>query len=172
MRENDIEHAYSNYRLCLPYFRDSPYFWCGLAHVYYHTQQGQDAVIAFQRALFLKNDIAGAWLNIGLISEENSDFAGAMKIYQTGKVHCAEEAAFDERMETLKTQRAGHRKYGVGNSLAQIDESRAVVAPPEQFAANYVRSVPRLPASAIGLRGAEAAASIGELASLPASLFQ
>jgi tetratricopeptide (TPR) repeat protein len=168
-RERDLERAHDSYRACLPYYRESPYFWCALGAVYYHTQQSQDAVVAFQRALFLKNNLPEAWLNIGLISEEASDFAGALKIYQTGKSHCPDEKEFDERMDTLRSQRAGHRKYGVGNALISVDESLCVMPPPEQFAMDYVRSVPKLPPEAIG--SAMERAKFGELATVPKSLF-
>jgi tetratricopeptide (TPR) repeat protein len=171
VREHERERAYGHYRACLPYFRDSPYFWCALASMYYHNQQCQDAVTSFQRALYLKNNLPEAWLNIGLIAEESSDFAGAMKVYQNGKSHCATEREFDDRIETLRTQRAGHRKYGVGNSFSEIDESYAVVPTPEEFASDYLRSVPRLFAPTTGLNGTQTTASLDDLSSVPESLF-
>jgi tetratricopeptide (TPR) repeat protein len=170
MRQGDIATAYQKYRVCINYCFDSPFFWCGLGVLYYKNEQTQDAVVAFQRALYLKNEMPEAWLNIGLILEERNDFASAIKIYQSGQAKCVKNAEFTERLNALNSQRAGHRKYGVGYQLIDVDDSKFVVPPPEQFADDCLAAVPRLPSHVYGV--GPAGEKFSTLATFPKSLFE
>jgi tetratricopeptide (TPR) repeat protein len=61
MKQDDMAMAYQQYRYCISYCNDNPFFWCGLGVLYYKNDQEQDAVIAFQRALYLQSEMSEAW---------------------------------------------------------------------------------------------------------------
>jgi tetratricopeptide (TPR) repeat protein len=169
MKQEDMGTAYQHYRFCIQYCLDSPFFWCGLGVLYYKNEQTQDAVVAFQRALYLKSEMPEAWLNIGLIFEEQGDCPSAIKIYQTGSQRCSDNAEFHRRLQSINSQRSGHRKYGIGYSLIDIDDSKFITPPPEQFAADYMSAVPELPGSCY--RIGEAGEKFAELTTFPKSIF-
>lgn len=71
-----IEGKKGNYNHQYIYYRDStklmgiyPDFWFNIGILYFNNDQSQDAVLAFQRAIYLKNDFFEAWMNLGLIFE-------------------------------------------------------------------------------------------------------
>ena len=69
MKQQDMTAAYNGFRSCIGYWSDTAYFWCGLGALYFKNEQAQDAIIAFQRAICLQQDLVEAWLNLGLILE-------------------------------------------------------------------------------------------------------
>jgi len=69
----DLAGAYEHYKICTEYYNNNPLFWCGLGSLYYKNDQGEDAIGAFRRALALKSEVAWAWLNIGLIFEQQGN---------------------------------------------------------------------------------------------------
>lgn len=146
MMNDDMTTAYQYYRYCISYCSDSPYFWCGLAVLYFKNEQTHDAIIAFQRALYLKGELAEAWLNIGLIYEKQGDIANAIKIYTTGLQKCPNNNDIQERIEYLNSN--SRRKTLPANyHLIDIDNANFIVPIPEQFALDYMAAVPKLPDS-------------------------
>ncbi|OHS95399.1 TPR Domain containing protein [Tritrichomonas foetus] len=171
MKKDDMSTAYQHYRYCISYCSDSPFFWCGLGVLYYKNEQFQDAVVAFQRALYLKSEMPEAWLNIGLIFEQQADFPSATKIYQTGLQKCPTCSEFNERLNLINAQRVGHRKGGIPYPLIDIDDSKFITPIPEQFAADYVAAVPKLPADCYGIPP-EVASQFSALSTYPSSIFK
>jgi tetratricopeptide (TPR) repeat protein len=169
MKQDDIATAYHYYKFCIQYCLDSPFFWCGLGVLYYKNEQTQDAVVAFQRALYLKSEMPEAWLNIGLIFEEQSDYQNAIKIYQTGSQRCSDNPEFHIRLQAINSQRSGHRKLAAGYSLIDIDDAKFITPPPEQFAVDYMSAVPELPAACY--RVGEIGNRFAELSTFPRSIF-
>lgn len=169
MKQDDMATAYQNYRFCITYCSDSPYFWCGLGVLYHKNDQTQDAVVAFQRALYLKSDMPEAWLNIGYIFEQQNDFTDSMKIYTTGSQKCPNNAVFQERLATLGSQKSGHRKFISNYKLVDIDDSNFFVPVSEQFANDYIAAVPQLPYQCFNI--GEAAKNFKLLSTFPKSLF-
>jgi glucose repression mediator protein len=128
MKQEDMPMAYQQYRDCISYCNDNPFFWCGLGVLYYKGEQTQDAVIAFQRALYLQSEMAEAWLNIGLIFEQQGEIANAQKIYPTGQTKCPGRSEFAERLAAL----AGHGRTSYkpgGYALIEVDDTKFIRAP-------------------------------------------
>jgi tetratricopeptide (TPR) repeat protein len=150
MKQDDMATAYQHYRFCISYCGDNPFFWCGLGVLYYKNDQTQDAVVAFQRALYLKGEMPEAWLNIGLIFEHQGDFQSAQKIYQTGQGKCPGRVEFAERLNGISSQsRAGYRNLTY--ALIDVDDMKFIQPTPEIFAKDYVAAVPELPPECFGL---------------------
>ena len=171
MKQGDLATAYVHYKYCITYYNDLPFFWCGLGTLYYRSDQAQDAAVAFQRALYLKCDLPEAWLNIGLVLEQNGDYAAAEKVYHSGANECPESAQneFKNRIDALNTQKMGHRKYAQSYNLAELDDAKFITPPPEQFACDYLSAVPLLPGSCYG--DADVGKRFETLATFPKSLF-
>jgi Tfp pilus assembly protein PilF len=168
MKQDDMATAYRHYRFCISYCSDNPFFWCGLGILYYKNEQTQDAVVAFQRALYLKGEMPEAWLNIGLIFEHQGDFTSAQKIYQTGQGKCVGCVEFTERLNSIATQpRTGYK--GVSYNLIDVDDAKFIQPTPEIFAADYVAAVPELPSQCFGI--GRAAEDFRILATFPRSYF-
>jgi tetratricopeptide (TPR) repeat protein len=150
IKQDDMVVAYQQYRYCISYCNDDPFFWCGLGVIYYKNGQTQDAVIAFQRALYLKGEMSEPWLNIGLIFEQQGDSTSAQKIYQTGQTKCPGVQEFAERLNALNgVQR---RPYKPGNwPLIDVDDLKFIRPPAEAFARDYVAAVPELPPQCFGI---------------------
>jgi tetratricopeptide (TPR) repeat protein len=168
MKQDDMALAYQQYRYCISYCTDNPFFWCGLGVLYYRNEQTQDAVIAFQRALYLQSEMSEAWLNIGLIFEQQGEIASAQKIYQTGQTKCPNTPEFGDRIAAL----SGHSRGGVkpgGYSLIDVDDLKFIRAPPELFAMEYVAAVPELPPQCFGFDGHSE--GFKALATFPKSYF-
>jgi tetratricopeptide (TPR) repeat protein len=168
MKQDDVAMAYQQYRYCRSYCNDNPFFWCGLGVLYYKNEQTQDAVIAFQRALYLQNEMTEAWLNIGLIFEEQGEISSAQKIYQTGQSKCPGAPEFDERLKAL----AGHAKSGFkpgAYSLIDVDDLKFIRPPPETFALEYVAAVPEMPPDCLGVD--QSVEGFKTLATFPKSYF-
>ena len=172
MKLKDMETAYRYYRFCITYCSDSPFFWCGLGVLYYRNDQAQDAVVAFQRALYLKPEMPEAWLNIGLIFEQRGEFASAKRIYDTGAKKCPGSAQneFKERENALNMQQKGHRKYSLEYDLIDIDDAKFITPPPEQFANDYISAVPHLPR--ICYAEGDAGDRYAPLTTFPPSIFK
>jgi tetratricopeptide (TPR) repeat protein len=168
VRQDDMAGAYQHYRYCISYCNDNPFFWCGLGVLYYRNDQTQDAVVAFQRALYLKSEMVEAWLNIGLIFERQGDMASAQKIYQTGQSKCPSAPAFAERINAL----SGHTRTGAkpgSYTLIDVDDQKFIRPPPETFAIDYVAAVPELPPQCFGIDAAPD--GFKALATFPKSYF-
>lgn len=170
MKLDDMNAAYSHYRICTTYYSDSPYFWCGLGVLYYKNEQTQDAVVAFQRGLYLKSEMPEAWLNIGLIFEQLNNFDNAIKVYQTGEQKCPNCQQFNERLNFLNSQKNGHRKFRSMYKLIDIDDSKFITPIPEQFSNDYISAVPILPSSCFKI-DSEIADKFATLSTYPKSIF-
>jgi tetratricopeptide (TPR) repeat protein len=168
MKQDDMAGAYKQYRYCISYCNDNPSFWCGLGVLYYKNEQSQDAIVAFQRALYLKSEMAEAWLNIGLIFEQQGDLNSANKIYQTGQSKCQGVHEFAERLNALSARpRPGYKSPGY--TVIDVDDLKIIRPPPEVFAVDYVAAVPQLPAECFGIElGSD---GFKALATFPKSYF-
>jgi hypothetical protein len=104
-----------------------------------------------------------------LIFEQQGDYVGAVKIYETGRAKCPNCLELNERLSLLNSQIAGHRKYGAGCQLIDIDDSKFIVPPPVQFANEYMAAVPQLPGSCYGVNDVGDRFAI--LTTFPRSIF-
>jgi tetratricopeptide (TPR) repeat protein len=168
MKQDDIVAAYQQYRDCISYCNDNSFFWCGLGVIYFKNDQTQDAIVAFQRALYLKSEMHEPWLNIGLIFEQQGDFTSAQNIYQTGQAKCPGVQEFADRLSALAgTQRQACKP---GNwPLVDIDDMKFIRAPAEIFAKDYVAAVPELPPQCFGIEAP--VDGFATLATFPQSYF-
>lgn len=164
MKNKNMAVAYQHYRFCISYCSDSPYFWCGLGVLYFKNSQTEDAIVAFQRAIYLKKEIKEGWLNIGLIHEQVGDYAMAEKIYQTGNQNCPNCPQFQERLNSINSQ----IKYNF--PLMDIDDTKFIVPIPEQFAIEYAAAVPVLQPECYGIDVANAS-KFSILSTYPKSYF-
>ena len=135
MKMNDMKMSYDKCKRCINYSSDSPYFWVSLGILYFSNEQNEDAISAFQRALYLRCDIPEPWLNIGLIYELNGDTLKAGKMYQTGLQRCPNCKEFQERLQ-------GNRH---SNQMLEISDDKFFTQLPEKFANSYISAVPELP---------------------------
>ena len=123
--------------LCLPQVQgDSPLFWCGLGVLYFKNKQINDAKVAFKRALFLKQDISEAWLNLGLIFEIQNDTKTALSIYNASRVSCPNSDLIKERYEMLAS---GRSKQAPQNMILEINDYYTQIA---DKVANEYASIP------------------------------
>ena len=159
MKMNDMKVSYDKCKRCINYSSDSPYFWVSLGILYFSNDQNQDAVSAFQRALFLRSDIPEPWLNIGLIFELNGDNLNAGKIYQTGLQRCPNCKEFQERLQ-------GKRRT---SEMLEISDDKFFTQLPEKFANDYISAVPELPLELFPNTFKEE--DLKKLSTLPPSVF-
>lgn len=172
MKQNDMSTAYAYYQssFCAPYYSLFPYFWCGLGVLYYKNGQAHDAIVAFQRALFLKSEIPEAWLNIGLIFQQEGDIQKAVKVYEQGLANCPNCHYFNERINAINSQRANHRKINLDLSIIEIPDSEFIISVAEQFANDFIMATPSLPINCYG-KELETASQYEVLSTYPKSLF-
>jgi tetratricopeptide (TPR) repeat protein len=168
MKQGDIVAVYQQYRYCISYCNDNSFFWCGLGVIYFKNDQTQDAIVAFQRALYLKSEMCEPWLNIGLIFEQQGDFTSAQKIYLTGQAKCPGVQDFADRLGALAGAQRPACKPG-NWPLIDIDDMKFIIAPAEMFAKDYVAAVPELPPQCFGIEAP--ADGFGTLATFPRSYF-
>lgn len=165
MKQEDMATAYQHYRYCILYYGDSPYFWCGLGFLYYKNDQKDDALVAFQRALFLKKETYEAWLNIGLLFELKGEVEHANQIYSLGQTNCTNCPEFQERINCINSPM---KKFSF--AINDIDDSKFITSIPEQFAIDYLAAVPELPQKCFGIDRSKTA-DLKLLATYPSSLF-
>lgn len=145
MKQQDMASAYQKYSECISYWSDSPLFWCGLGVLYFKNEQMQDAIVAFQRALYLKGEILEAWANLGLIFELQNEPDSAIKIYQAAIVNCPDCQKIKDRLAALQ-----QRQSRVAQSMImEVNDSRFFTQVAERVANEYVSDVPQIPAAKI-----------------------
>ena len=159
LKMNDMKVSYDKCKRCINYSSDSPYFWVSLGILYFSNDQNQDAVSAFQRALYLRCDIPEPWLNIGLIYEVNGDNLNAGKIYQTGLQRCPNCKEFQERLSGNKHS----------SQMLEISDDKFFTQLPEKFANDYISAVPELPLELFPASFKEE--DLKKLSTLPTSVF-
>lgn len=146
MKQQDMTTAYQRYCECISYWSDSPLFWCGLGVLYFKNDQMQDAVVAFQRALYLRSELVEAWANLGLIFEMQNDFPNALKIYQAALQNCAGSQLLKDRINALSAQ--GNRMNKVSqNQVIEINDSRFFTQVAEKVSTQRIAEPPIFPSN-------------------------
>ncbi|OHT04881.1 TPR Domain containing protein [Tritrichomonas foetus] len=153
MKRGDMNAAYGKYCDCIGYWSDSPLFWCGLGVLYFKNEQLQDAIVAFQRALYLKGELVEAWANLGLIFELRDNREDAIKIYNAAIGRCGENPKFTERLKNLNIP-SGRRQNS--NVILEINDSRYFVQVAEKIANQYIADSPYIPVEQVGLDSSKA----------------
>ena len=128
---------------------DSPLFWCGLGVLYLKNEQFSDAIVAFQRALFLKNDIVEAWLNFGLIYHKQGDSKNALRIYETALNNCTSTTLINERINAINNSRSGAPSKPF--DIVEIDGSKLFTQVAERISIEFTSSIPLLQSSHLGI---------------------
>lgn len=167
LKLKNMQAAFMYYSLCINYFSDEPLYWFGFGIIYFYNQQFKDSVIAFQKALYIKNDIPQAWLNIGFISEVKNDTRNAIQAYNIGMKRCKGEnlSEFKKRIRMIKNNDCS-RQYGI----TDVDYKSFLKTVSERFAHEYLTAVPRLPYNPFHLCE-EMKNIFSNLSSLPNSIF-
>lgn len=168
LKSSDMETAYDKYCDCINDWCESPVFWCGLGVLYFKNDQYKDALVAFQRALYQKAEIAEAWLNLGFIYEEHSSPADALKLYEAGKQNCPKNQKLIDRYNRLKNP--GRAQTPTQITIEEIKDSKLFTQVGDLHAYNITLTPPPIP----GLDVAEdkvAARAIEELRVPYESLF-
>lgn len=168
MRLNDMTRAYQYYRECISYWSDSPQFWCGLGILYCKNDQMQDAVVAFQRAIYLRRDLPEAWLNLGYMFERQNDINSAMKIYQTGLQSCTDNGELNSRNQYLSNYKPNSPLRSI--QLIDISDSTFLTQIPEDFVNRYLTAIPELPEECFEV-ARSTSQYFKELSTYPKSLF-
>ncbi|OHT16733.1 TPR Domain containing protein [Tritrichomonas foetus] len=145
MKQRNMGIAYQRYRECTSAWSDSPLFWCGLGVLYLRNEQLSDAVIAFQRALYLKSDIPEAWLNLGLIFEIQGENPNALKIYQTAQSNCPNAKIVNKRInECGRPSRKSVLEESAVDEVIEIDGNRLFTQPMERISDLIITNPPFL----------------------------
>ncbi|KAK8860252.1 hypothetical protein M9Y10_011917 [Tritrichomonas musculus] len=145
MKLRDYNAAYLRYRDCTSSWSESPLFWCGLGVLYLRNEQYPDSILAFQRALYLKNDIPEAWLNLGLIYEIQGESPNAMKIYQTAQSNCENAKIVNKRIAECEIpSRHSCPKEKLLKEILEIDGKRLFEQPIERYSEILVSYPPIL----------------------------
>jgi tetratricopeptide (TPR) repeat protein len=166
MKQQDLQAAYHRYCDCIAAWNDSPLFWRKFGVLYFKNDQMTDAVVAFQRTLYLKTEIFEAWANLGLIFEMQGDTEQAMKIYESGLESCPGTKQLRDRPSVL----AAGRGRGLQPLVLEINESKYFVQIAERIANEYLLNPPAIPAETIGGDG-ELAACLAQLVLGHRSIF-
>jgi len=149
LKLHDTNTAYQRYKDCLGTWSDSPLFWCGLGVLYLKNEQFSDAIVAFQRALFLKNDIVEAWLNFGLIYHKQGDSKNALRIYETALNNCTSTTLINERINAINNSRSGAPSKPF--DIVEIDGSKLFTQVAERISIEFTSSIPLLQSSHLGI---------------------
>ena len=170
LKNNNTKIAYTYYRNCINYWRDTPAFWCSFGVLYMINEQYQDAVVAFQRALYLSSEMIEAWLNLGLIFERQNQENDARRIYTSGKQSCKDNKKLDDRLKNLDTPIDKRKTY----ELIDVPDDQYFVQIPHEFAVQYLSATPCLPKSCFQIENNQESNifdKIDKLATYPKSLF-
>lgn len=146
MKKDDMNTAYNSYCGCISFWNDSPLFWCGLGVLYFRNEQDQDAIVAFQRALYLKGELVEAWANLGLIFELINDQESALKIYDAAETKCENNQIIVARKKALQMGKKASRSM-----ILEVSDSRYFQQIPEKIANQYLADSPLIPAEQIGV---------------------
>ncbi|KAH0793925.1 TPR Domain containing protein [Histomonas meleagridis] len=165
MKHQDMNTAYQRFSECNSYFSETPLFWCNLGVLYFKNGQMKDAIIAFQRALYLRGDIVEAWANLGLIFELKDMAKNALDIYQASFAQCPKSPMLRERYANLNSGRA---KMPTPSMILDIGDSSYFQQVPEKIVAEYNSLPPAIPVN--GLEESELAV-IREFSSIHKSIF-
>jgi tetratricopeptide (TPR) repeat protein len=149
MKQQDMTLAYQRYCDCISFWTDSPLFWCGLGVLYFKNDQMQDAIVAFQRALYLKAELSEAWANLGLIFELQRESATATQVYQQAIQACSEKDAKTVR-ERLNAINGGRQRPANVNQIIDVNDSPFFVQVAERIAGEYTADPPLIPAALVG----------------------
>jgi tetratricopeptide (TPR) repeat protein len=149
MKQHDMTLAYQKYCDCIAFWTDSPLFWCGLGVLYFKNDQMQDAIVAFQRALYLKPELVEPWANLGLIFELRKEPTMALSVYQQAIDNCNEKDAKPIRERLALIGNGRHRQATPGN-IMEFNDSPFFVQVAERLAGEYVANSPVIPAALIG----------------------
>jgi tetratricopeptide (TPR) repeat protein len=109
----------------------------------------QDAIVAFQRALYLKAELAEAWANLGLIFELQRDAGTAVQVYQQALQSCAEKDIKQIR-ERLNLINSGRPRVVNTTQIIDVNDSPFFVQVAERIAGEFVANSPIIPARLIG----------------------
>jgi tetratricopeptide (TPR) repeat protein len=165
MKRKDLQVAYHRYCECITEWNDSPLFWCKLGVLYFKNEQMNDAIVAFQRALYLKAEVLEAWANLGLIFEIQGETDQAMKIYESGMQNCPDAKQLRERLNLLTGGRAR-----TSQAVLDINDSKYFVQTAEKISSEFLLGPPAIPAESIG-GGAELSACLAQLVLPYRSIF-
>ncbi|EAY13451.1 TPR Domain containing protein [Trichomonas vaginalis G3] len=146
LKRGQMEVAYKKYCGCIPDWCESPVFWCGLGVLYFKNDQKQDALIAFQRALYQKAEIVEAWLNLGFIFEQLDNPSNAQKIYEAGCQNCRNSTRLEERLNRLSNPNSRNQ---VKLDIEEIKDSRFFNQIGDLQAQMILRIPPPIPANTI-----------------------
>lgn len=168
MRVNDIVSAYQHFKYCIEFYTESPAFWCVLGILYYKNDQSDESLIAFKKSLNLKSDMLESILNIGLIYEEKLDFQSAQQVYAAAKQKISDVPILSERLLSV-TNHQRSKSFRTQSQIMDIDDSKFIPSPVEQFTTDYISSVPKLPCECFCI--GESAKAFSKLATYPKSFF-
>ena len=147
MKRDDMSTAFGLCKNCLYYWSDSPGFWGFLGILYYRNDQPMDAASAFQRSIFLQTDLVESRMNLAYLMTTYPDFK--------------------EKISALDIQTLIGPNTPVPKQIVDIDDAKCFLQIPEQFAQDYVASVPliKLPRQKSG------ELNMSVLATIPHTLF-
>lgn len=164
MIEKDYNSAYSYFKDAISYCCNDSVFWCNLGILYSKNNQQEDALVAFQRSLYICPEQIESFINMVIILSELGQTENANRLYAVAKQNCS-----GHENERLLEERLGKHRSKVKGEIIDIIDEEYFAPYPNEFAISFLHAVPYLPESLIGLNGNDIDLSI--LATYPLSLF-
>jgi len=141
--KGELDLAYNRFCECIPDMSESPLYWAWLGNLYWKNDQDKDALIAYQRAVYLLNDFCEVWLNMGLIYEKNHDIERAAQVYDIGIKTCSNNAILIQHLKRLNERKENEIR------MMEITESKYFTQIAEKHEASILNMAPPLPGNCI-----------------------
>lgn len=143
MKLNNYANAYNSFRCCMDYWNDNALYWFDIGTFYCQNNQMNDAIISFQKSIYLKKDLAEAWLNMGYSYEQQRDYQSAVNVYSISSQNCPDNAEILNRLINLQSK----TNYQYVSRLIEIQDSKNFLQFSDELANDYIKAVPILPSS-------------------------
>lgn len=147
MKKNEMTLAHNRYCACISYWNYSPLFWGGIGVLYCLNAQDQDAIVAFQRAVFLNPDLQEIWLNLALIFELREDLPRILQMYEIAIEQCPHNEKLRERYAAIQNKRA---KPPDRSMILEINDSKLFPQIAEKISNGFINTPPAIPPNQIG----------------------
>lgn len=163
LRKNDLVQAFNCYNSANEYFFCFHHVWCGMGEIFFKTNQIDASIECYQKSLYLKDDHALSWLNLGFLFEQLGQ-KNAENVYKQGANQCSDRKdEFERRINEIITKGKSDGK------LLEIEDSMFFSDIPQKFAYLYVHSVPIQSTECFGPK--EPNIDLLQLSLTPKSLF-
>lgn len=148
MKRKDTTEAFKSYRECTANWTEEPLFWGGLGILYLRNNQEEDAVVAFQRVLYLKSDIPEVLFNMGLIYEGRDDLENARHMYHVALQHWSDNKIIQDRYTNVGSfMRKPGKQAALRELVMELDGTKYFKQPVDEISSALLETPADLSAS-------------------------